>query len=254
MLVAASLIALFGSGVAQAEPVADAAGIELSPTSADFGEVVNVIYVWGGGPAYHSSTRTFTVTSTGGLDLSVGSPSVSGPNADQFAISRNTCTSALVPTATCEVDVTFTPLSVGVKSATLEVPSDAPGSPRTALLAGTGVPKIVEMRLTAEPATFSAGPLGGVRLFPRASLTEVETGKAIPQLGWGDTGREVVFTVGGRTVCTAVALGPEGVASCFGLVPFLTVLLGGGYDAHFERFSNGGVIYLPADTHGALIG
>jgi hypothetical protein len=63
-----------------------------------------------------------------------------------------------------------------------------------------------------------------------------------------------VFTVGGRTVCTAIAIGPEGVASCKGLVPFLSVLLGGGYDAHFEGFSNGGVIYLAADAHGPLIG
>jgi hypothetical protein len=255
-VVAASMMALFGSAVAQAEPDADGAGIELSPASADFGEVLNVTYEWG--PEHHSSTRTFTVTSTGGLDLSVGSPSVSGPNADQFAISRNTCTSALAPTETCEIDVTFTPFSTGARSATLEVPSDAPGEPRTALLTGTGVPKIVVTRLTAEPATFSAGPLGGVRLFPRASLTDAATGKALPLLSLGDPGRVVVFTVGGRTVCTATAMGPQGVASCQGLVPLLAVLLGGGYDAHFEGFwyggDGGGTHYLSSDAHGPLIG
>jgi len=254
-LTAVSLVALFGSTVAQADPGAAVAGIDLSPANADFGEVQSLYYdPMDPRGVYHSETRTFTVTSTGSVDLLVGSPSVTGKGADQFAISRNTCASALAPSSTCEIDVTFRPVTWGLSSVTLEVPSNAPGSPMTVSLTGTGVPKVVPMRLTAEPATFSAGPLGGVRLFPRASLTEVETGQAIPQLGLGDPGREVVFTVGGSTVCTAVATGPQGIASCAGLVPILTVLLGGGYDAHFERFSYGGVIYLPADAHGPLIG
>jgi hypothetical protein len=251
--VAVSLISILGIQVAHAAPADDMSALELSPSTTDFGEVLNVYYnAMDPRPVVSSSTRTFTMTSTGSLDVPLGAASLSGVDADQFAISRNTCPSA--PASTCEIDVTFTPRSVGPRSATLEVPSGAPGGMRTATLTGTGVPKVVVTRLTAEPVTFSAGPLGGVRLFPRASLTDAATGKALPQLSMGDTGREVVFTVGGRTVCTAVAAGPEGIASCQGLVPFLAVLLGGGYDAHFELFSYGGVRWLASDAHGPLIG
>jgi hypothetical protein len=254
LLMATTLLAMAQIGPAGADPAPDAAGIDLSPSSADFGEVP-LSSPYGGGPAYQPTTRTFTVTSTGTTDLVVGTPSLSGPNSSQFWISRNTCTAAVVAGGSCELDVTIVPFRfLGPVTATLVVPSDAPGDPRTALMTGTLVPVVAATTLTADPVSLGLGPLGGVRFFPRATLTDTATGSPLPLLGLGDTGREVEFTVNGRTVCTAIASPWNGVASCQGVVPLLAVLLSGGYDAHFRGFSHWGFTFLPSDAHGALIG
>lgn len=249
LVVLSGVVSLSGIGAAQAD--AETPGIGLSPPSADFGDVP-VQSPYGGGPPYTPATRTFTVTSTGSVDLVVDRPTVTGPIG--FFISRNTCTSPVAPGGTCEIDVTVFPwYFLGPRSATLTIPSNAPDGPTTAALTATIVPRIVTTRLTADPVSVKLGPLGALRLFPRATLTDTE-GYGLPLLGLGDTGREVVFTVHGETVCTAIAYPWNGVASCQGFVPFLAVLRGGGYDAHFEEFSYSGYDFLPSTAHGALIG
>lgn len=248
--VVSAIVALTGVGAAQAD-TADAPGIELSPSSADFGDVP-VQSPYGGGPPATSAVRTFTVTNTGTADLVVDRPTVTGTG--QFGFWLNTCTSPVAPGGTCEIDVTVFPwFSLGPQSGTLVVSSNAPDGPRTAALTATIVPRIVTTRLTADPVSMKLGPLGALRLFPRATLTDTD-GYALPLLGWGDTGREVVFTVNGQTVCTAIASPWNGVASCQGLVPFLAVLRAGGYDAHFDEFSYSGYDFLPSTAHGPLIG
>ena len=56
-----------------------------------------------------------------------------------FAISSNTCGATLAAGKTCAVKVTFTPTVSGVASGTLSVTDNAPGSPQTVPLSGTGV-------------------------------------------------------------------------------------------------------------------
>ena len=119
-LVVSSVVVLSGIGAAQAD--AEAPGIGLSPSSADFGEVP-VQSPYGGGAPSTPATRTFTVTSTGSVDLVVGQPTLTGTG--QFGFSRNTCTSAVPPGSSCEIDVTVFPwFSLGPQSATLVVPSN----------------------------------------------------------------------------------------------------------------------------------
>lgn len=251
-VVVSSVLAWSGSGAAHAE--AETPGIDLNPSTADFGDVPVQSPYGGGGPAADPATRTFTVTSTGSLDLVVDRPTVTGADAGRFVVSRNTCTSPVAPGSTCEIDVTVVPwFDLGPQAATLVVPSNAPDSPRTAALTAAIVPRIVTTKLTADPVSMRLGPLGALRLFPRATLTDTE-GYPLPLLGLGDTGREVVFTVNGETVCTATASPWNGVASCQGLVPFLAVLRAGGYDARFDTFSYSGYHFLPSTAHGPLIG
>jgi hypothetical protein len=251
VVIVSSVVALSGSGTAQAD--GGTPGIGLSPSSADFGEVP-VQSPYGGGPPTVWTTHTFTVTSAGTVDLVVDRPTVTGTDSGQFSISRNTCTSPLAPGGACEIEVTVVPwFDMGPQSATLVVSSNAPDGPRTAAMTATIVPRIVTTKLTADPVSMRLGPLGALRLFPRATLTDSEA-YPLPLLGWGDTGREVVFTVNGETVCRAIASPWNGVASCQGLVPFLAVLRAGGYDAHFEEFSYSGYQFLPSTAHGPLIG
>jgi uncharacterized repeat protein (TIGR03803 family) len=71
-------------------------------------------------------------TATATLDFS--GFSVSGP----FAISATTCGATLAAGKTCKVSLTFTPTVEGTSTGTLSVIDNAPGSPQTVSLSGTG--------------------------------------------------------------------------------------------------------------------
>jgi hypothetical protein len=107
-------------------------GISLSPTSDDFGNQLA-----GEGPG---ASQFFTVESTGTTPLNLATLALAGSDPDEFAMNHDECSGRqLEPEETCTVEVAFDPVSAGTKSAALSVPSDAPGSPVTASLAGTGL-------------------------------------------------------------------------------------------------------------------
>ncbi len=90
---------------------------DQSPASNDFGQ-------W----AVNTSTPPSTVqlTNNGDLDLPLvlfnKSPwYLSGPNANDFILGNNTCGKVLHPGVTCQVEVTFRPLDLGIRQATLAV-------------------------------------------------------------------------------------------------------------------------------------
>jgi hypothetical protein len=102
--------------------------ISLVPTSLNFGpQTINTT----------SSPQTVTLTNTGGapLTLSIG---ITGADANDFAVEKNTCGATLAPNDNCQVSVTFTPLAAGSLSAAVSITDNAPGSPQAVSLAGTG--------------------------------------------------------------------------------------------------------------------
>src|SRR4029077_15403924 len=48
--------------------------------------------------------------------------------------------SSLAPSGSCTISVVFTPSATGTRTATVVISDNAPGSPHTIALAGTGVP------------------------------------------------------------------------------------------------------------------
>jgi hypothetical protein len=84
-----------------------------------------------------SRLQTFTITNTGGSPTGSLQSGITGPHANEFTITRNTCGAALMPTTSCQIDVVFTPLSSGTRQATLGV-SASPGGSASASLTGTG--------------------------------------------------------------------------------------------------------------------
>jgi hypothetical protein len=86
-----------------------------------------------------SSTQTITLESTGTAALSISSLSITGADANDFAISGSTCGTTLGSGKTCTVSVTFTPTVLGAESAALNVPTDAISSPQTVGLTGTSI-------------------------------------------------------------------------------------------------------------------
>ncbi len=99
-----------------------------------------------------SPTQVFSIVNTGTQSLSFDSITIVGTNASNFS-QTNTCTAPLAPNANCSVTITFSPPSAGSFTASLQVSDNAPNSPQTLALSGTGV-------MAAPAVTFSpaSGP------------------------------------------------------------------------------------------------
>jgi hypothetical protein len=110
-------VALSGTGTAPAA--------SLSPTSLNFGTVK---------VGTTSAPQTVTLTNTGTATLVVSGVAASG---DFAAVAGAGCAS-LAPGARCTITVTFAPTAAGTRAGALSVADDAPGSPQTVALSGSG--------------------------------------------------------------------------------------------------------------------
>ena len=81
-----------------------------------------------------TAAQALTLQNIGGPTLNIASIGASGDFAQ-----TNTCGATLAPTATCTINVTFTPTALGARSGAVTVASDAAGSPHSSALSGTGV-------------------------------------------------------------------------------------------------------------------
>jgi hypothetical protein len=89
-----------------------------------------------------SSPLTATLTnkslSTVNIDIPITGASITGSNAAEFAISKNTCGTDLPPGSSCMVSVTFTPTATGTKTGVLNMRDGDACSPQKVKLTGTG--------------------------------------------------------------------------------------------------------------------
>ena len=135
--------------------------VQLSTTSLNFGDqLVNTT----------SGVMQVTLTNTGTATLNISNMALSGTDAARFAIEagQTTCTgaTALVVDGTCIFALTFSPTAEASYSASLDITSDAPGSPHHVDLTGTGVPP-------APLVNFAPGTLDfGNQLVGTASTTK----------------------------------------------------------------------------------
>ena len=86
-----------------------------------------------------SLAMSVTVMNDGGVGLTISAVAISGTNAGDFSIGANSCSGAVVAVnGTCLVSVTFTPSTTGAETASLIFTDNAPGSPQSVSLSGTG--------------------------------------------------------------------------------------------------------------------
>jgi hypothetical protein len=86
-----------------------------------------------------SAEQTVTVANTGNAPLFINSAAVRGANPLDFTETHDGCSGlTLAAAASCTVGVTFKPVQAGTRSATLIVTDNAPASPHTAAITGTG--------------------------------------------------------------------------------------------------------------------
>ena len=117
----------------------------LSTTTINFGNVAT------GGA---STPQPVTVTNLGGVNLTISSIAISGGNAGDFAQTNN-CVGTLAPSGSCTISVTFTPLTTGPRSSTVVINDNAPGSPHSIALSGTGTGFTVSPRAVALTSTMT---------------------------------------------------------------------------------------------------
>ncbi|MFN8595649.1 MAG: choice-of-anchor D domain-containing protein [Anaerolineae bacterium] len=99
-----------------------------------------------------TASQIISVTNTGTLDLTGISVGLTGTDADQFTITSDTAEPWLTPTAVRTVHIAFDPSTVGAKSATLHVVTDA--GTRDVVLNGTGTGY---SEITIAPSSLSFG-------------------------------------------------------------------------------------------------
>lgn len=162
-----SAVALNGTGTLTAEP-----GIALDATELDVGSQP---------VAATSTARTVTLTNTGGAALALSALTVTGTDAGDFVLG-GTCTagSSVASRATCTVTVALRPATLGAKTGTLSIASNAPGSPATLALRGTAV---------RTPA-------------PLVNLSQAAIGFGTVTLGTTSVARTVVLTNAGSAAMT----------------------------------------------------
>jgi len=102
--------------------------VQLSPASLAFGTVA---------VGKSSSAKTVTLTNLGSTALSITGITFTGTDPNDFS-ETNTCGSSVAAGQSCSINVTFTPLATGSRTANLSVADSGGGSPQTVSLSGTG--------------------------------------------------------------------------------------------------------------------
>src|SRR5256884_64172 len=85
-----------------------------------------------------ATAQTVTLTNSGAGALSVSSIAVTGTNTGDFAETDN-CGGSVAAGASCTINVTFTPGAAGSRTAAISITDNAPASPQTISLSGTGL-------------------------------------------------------------------------------------------------------------------
>jgi hypothetical protein len=127
-LILGGLYLLSGCGGGSSAPPPPAPTLRLAPASLGFG-------VWVVGT--ESGPQVETLTNTGSSELAISNVAITGANAADFGQS-STCGSSLGAGASCTLNVTFSPIELGQRSASITITDGGVGSPQVIPLNGAG--------------------------------------------------------------------------------------------------------------------
>jgi hypothetical protein len=94
-----------------------------------------------------------TLTNTGNAPLTVSTIGTTGANSGDFVATGSGCIGIIMAGSNCSITVSFAPTATGSRTASVSVTDDAPGTPHTVSLTGSGTAPAV----TVTPATLSYG-------------------------------------------------------------------------------------------------
>ena len=160
-----------------------------------------------------SSPVTLTIVNSGGVPSGIpGPPSITGPNASDFAVVMNNCTAAIAPMGTgCTMSVVFTPQTTSNEQATITVAA-SPGGTAQATLSGTGLTKPA-LAITPDPGnTFAATTV--TKTSAPVTFTVTNSGQTAttalqaPSFAGGNSGDFSLLA--GTDTCTGATLAASG--------------------------------------------
>ncbi len=201
-------VSLTGSGVAVPAPV-----VTVGPASLAFGnQQINL----------SSNSQVVTIQNTGTAAATLGAPAIAGAG---MTISANTCVTSLAVNSSCTVSIVYTPVAVGANTGSLSITSNAPGSPYSVNLSGTGSATPTPKPTISQTAlhTFAATTVGqktavftatvgnsGTASFKLASLGITGSNPSDFSLGAGSC--DTVTAISSTNTCSvSVAFNPTAV-------------------------------------------
>jgi hypothetical protein len=105
-----------------------------------------------------SPAQNLVITNNGTAPLLITAMQAAG----DFAVTNTSaCAPPVSPGGTCTVQVTFTPTALGSRTGTLTVTDNAPGSPHSVSLSGTGVAANLGLTTAGGSSSSAAVPAGG---------------------------------------------------------------------------------------------
>jgi hypothetical protein len=109
-----------------------------------------------------SAPLVVTVMNSGNANLNVSGLALIGVNSGDFALAPNSCAGTIAAGATCTVGITFTPSATGARQASLQITDNAPASPQSFALGGTGTaPTPTAPAVVITPATVTVAGTQG---------------------------------------------------------------------------------------------
>lgn len=225
-------VTLSGNGLAPAQ-------LQVQPTTLAFGDVL----------LGESTSRTLTISNSGGASLNLGDVDLIGAD---FSVTSDDCSQmTLAGGASCAVQLSFAPTQAGARSGSVTVAHDA-GDDATVTLSGNGVSADMPL-LVLEPLQLA---FGDVTLGDSSSLSLTVRNDGAASLSLGDIGLDGAdFSLGSDTCSQAMLTAG---ASCIVQVNFAPSLAGarsgnvsvartGGDDA-IVALSGNGIDPTPGDA------
>jgi hypothetical protein len=114
--------------------------VSLSGTATGSIATMNAVSVIFGNQAVgsKSSVKTINLLNAGNTALTIAGIGITGANASEFA-ETSTCGGSLAASTQCTISLSFSPAAIGVAKASVTVTDNAPGSPHSVALTGTGI-------------------------------------------------------------------------------------------------------------------
>ncbi|MGA9474175.1 MAG: choice-of-anchor D domain-containing protein, partial [Terriglobales bacterium] len=156
-----------------------------------------------------SKTKSITVTNTGKANLKFTSVTPSG----DFAVQTNTCTNQIVPGGKCLVTVSFTPTQLGARTGSITFSDNAPNSPQSVPVTGTGTADATLTPATAKFPKTKSGTTSAAKTFTFTNKESAAlTGVSVSTTGnFNITSNTCGSTLGAKSKCTIqVVFAPAG--------------------------------------------
>lgn len=106
-----------------------------------------------------SAPQSVTIANVSGTSVDMGTVSLGGANASDFAVSADNCSGSTLPAGgTCTISITFTPSTTGPRNAVLTINSNPPIFPLMVFLTGNGIPLIGTLVVSPSTLNFPDTP------------------------------------------------------------------------------------------------